>query len=81
MARHRLGKLAAWLVWHIWQQESRLPHSHQSKTACHLYPSCSEFAAQALERHGIIEGVSLTINRVRRCRSIDAEAEQVIDFP
>jgi putative membrane protein insertion efficiency factor len=35
--------------------------------ACRFAPSCSAFAAQAIERHGAREGIVLAMRRVVRC--------------
>jgi len=35
--------------------------------ACRFYPSCSEYAAQAIEKHGIARGVLLALARLARC--------------
>ncbi len=35
--------------------------------ACRYLPTCSEFAAEALKRHGIIRGGYLSIKRIIRC--------------
>ncbi len=34
---------------------------------CRFYPSCSEYALQALTRYGAIKGSALAIWRVLRC--------------
>jgi putative membrane protein insertion efficiency factor len=34
---------------------------------CRFHPSCSEYAAQALTRHGALRGTSLTVRRLLRC--------------
>ncbi|MCC6197821.1 MAG: membrane protein insertion efficiency factor YidD [Burkholderiales bacterium] len=34
---------------------------------CRFYPSCSDYAREAVERHGALRGVWLTIRRVGRC--------------
>lgn len=34
--------------------------------ACRFYPSCSEYAAQAIEKHGM-RGIVLAIARLARC--------------
>lgn len=34
---------------------------------CRFYPSCSEYAAEALQRHGAVHGVALAARRVARC--------------
>jgi len=34
---------------------------------CRYVPSCSEYAAQALTRHGLVRGTWLSMARVLRC--------------
>jgi putative membrane protein insertion efficiency factor len=34
---------------------------------CRFYPSCSDYAREAIERHGAIRGTWLAIKRVARC--------------
>ena len=36
--------------------------------ACRFYPSCSEYALEALERHGCWRGMYLIVRRLVRCR-------------
>ena len=36
--------------------------------ACRFHPSCSEYAAQALRRHGALRGGSLAVKRLIRCQ-------------
>jgi putative membrane protein insertion efficiency factor len=38
--------------------------------ACRFYPSCSLYAAQAVERHGVIKGVWLGVRRLSRCNPL-----------
>ena len=35
--------------------------------ACRFYPSCSNYAIEAIERYGAIKGSWLTIKRICRC--------------
>lgn len=35
---------------------------------CRFTPNCSNYAAEALEKHGIYEGLKLAIKRLFRCR-------------
>lgn len=34
---------------------------------CRFTPTCSEYAAQALARHGAVRGLGLTVRRLGRC--------------
>ncbi|HEY3178501.1 MAG TPA: membrane protein insertion efficiency factor YidD [Casimicrobiaceae bacterium] len=34
---------------------------------CRFYPSCSDYATEAIERHGALQGLWLTIRRVAKC--------------
>jgi uncharacterized protein len=34
---------------------------------CRFYPSCSNYAAEAIARHGVLRGVALAAWRVARC--------------
>jgi len=35
---------------------------------CRFQPTCSEYALVALDRHGAIRGLWLTVRRILRCR-------------
>jgi hypothetical protein len=35
--------------------------------ACRFVPSCSEYAAEAIEKHGPLRGVFLAMRRIVRC--------------
>ena len=34
---------------------------------CRFYPSCSEYACEAIERHGVLKGAWLASRRVLHC--------------
>lgn len=34
---------------------------------CRFYPSCSHYAIEALETHGVLRGLWLTVRRIGRC--------------
>ena len=38
--------------------------------ACRYYPSCSAYAAQAIEKHGFLYGSSLAVKRILRCHPL-----------
>ena len=41
-------------------------------SACKFYPSCSHYAAEAIERHGARRGLRLAAARLCRCRPFTA---------
>lgn len=34
---------------------------------CRFYPSCSSYAIEAIEMHGVLRGVALALKRVTKC--------------
>lgn len=53
---------------------TRLVRSYQVNVAdqrtrfvCHMTPSCSAYAMEAVSRHGVVRGGLLTVRRLRRC--------------
>jgi len=39
---------------------------------CRFYPSCSEYAIEAIEKHGVLKGILKSIKRVLRCHPFSA---------
>jgi len=37
---------------------------------CRFYPTCSHYAAEALEKHGSLTGIYLTVRRIFRCHPL-----------
>ena len=35
--------------------------------ACRFYPTCSQYAAEAIEKHGVLRGGILAAKRLARC--------------
>jgi putative membrane protein insertion efficiency factor len=35
--------------------------------ACRFHPSCSDYAIEAIEQHGLVRGAWLALRRVARC--------------
>jgi putative membrane protein insertion efficiency factor len=48
-----------------WYQRDVSAHRPAS---CRFTPSCSQYAAEAIERHGTVRGVALAARRLTRCR-------------
>lgn len=38
--------------------------------ACRFYPTCSEYAAQAIAKHGIVRGGILAAKRLAKCNPL-----------
>jgi uncharacterized protein len=57
-----MRRLVLGLIWLYRHTASRwLP------SACRFHPSCSEYARQAITRHGLSRGGVLAIRRIARC--------------
>ncbi|MCG8325451.1 MAG: membrane protein insertion efficiency factor YidD [Thiotrichales bacterium] len=37
---------------------------------CRFYPSCSEYALQAVRKHGALKGLFLSVKRIGRCHPL-----------
>ncbi|HYM12197.1 MAG TPA: membrane protein insertion efficiency factor YidD [Bryobacterales bacterium] len=38
--------------------------------SCRFYPSCADYARQAVERHGALRGLRLAVWRLLRCQPL-----------
>lgn len=41
-------------------------------SSCRFYPSCSEYALDALKKYGLIKGLWLALKRIARCHPLNA---------
>ncbi len=41
-------------------------------SSCRFYPSCSEYAIDALKKYGLLKGSWLTLKRIARCHPLSA---------
>ncbi|MGQ9477684.1 MAG: membrane protein insertion efficiency factor YidD [Candidatus Bipolaricaulia bacterium] len=62
MVLRRLAVLP--LVLYQWLLSPLLPQS------CRFYPSCSEYARQAILKHGLLKGGWLALKRLARCHPL-----------
>lgn len=54
--------LLQWLI-----RAYRLAVSPLLGNRCRFFPSCSEYAHEALEKHGLVRGTWLGMRRISRC--------------
>ena len=77
--RNYLGEVAALLVREVWQRRVGPRYNAGTGTLCRFHPSCSEYAAAALSKYGLLRGARLAVNRLRRCNP--ANLDSCIDYP
>jgi hypothetical protein len=41
-------------------------------SSCRFYPSCSDYAIDALKKYGLLRGSWLTLKRIARCHPLSA---------
>lgn len=49
-----------------WYQRHISPYKPGGRT-CRFYPTCSEYAAQAIEKYGVLRGVVMAGKRILKC--------------
>ncbi len=67
------------LIRKIWQGNIGYHIKKKKNIVCRFYPSCSEYAILALEKYGLIKGVKLSVDRIKRCNP--SNTDTCIDFP
>lgn len=67
------------LIRKIWQGDIGYRIKKKKTIVCRFYPSCSEYAILALEKYGLIKGVKLSVDRIKRCNP--SNTDTCIDFP
>jgi putative membrane protein insertion efficiency factor len=49
--------------------------------SCRFVPSCSAYAVEAVQRHGVVAGSWLTLRRLARCRPLAAHGFDPVPAP
>ena len=50
-----------------WYQKYISSYLSSKNINCKYYPTCSEYAKQAIEKYGVIKGIFLSIKRILKC--------------
>ena len=48
---------------------------------CRFYPSCSNYAIDAVETHGALRGIGLAMRRLTRCRPLGPHGVDLVPEP
>jgi putative membrane protein insertion efficiency factor len=48
---------------------------------CRFYPSCSHYAGEAIEVHGVWRGTALALRRLSRCRPLGPHGVDLVPMP
>jgi len=48
---------------------------------CRFYPSCSNYAVEAIEVHGVAKGSLLALRRIIRCRPLGPHGVDLVPIP
>jgi uncharacterized protein len=49
--------------------------------SCRFLPSCADYAAEAIERHGVVQGGWLAVRRLARCQPLCAAGHDPVPSP
>lgn len=67
-----MRSVALWLI-RLYQRSARW-----RPPVCRFTPTCSEFAAQAIERYGLLKGIALGLWRILRCNPFHPGGEDPV---
>jgi putative membrane protein insertion efficiency factor len=69
-----LNKMAVLLAIRFYQKTLSFDHGPLAKYVpfwgCRFYPSCSEYAYQAVAKYGVLRGCLLGLKRISRCHPL-----------
>ena len=74
-----ITNLSVWLIQNMWQKFIGPIYNKKRRIICRFYPTCSEYTVLALNKYGLIKGISLTTNRLKRCTVENTDS--CIDYP
>ncbi|HZZ99584.1 MAG TPA: membrane protein insertion efficiency factor YidD [Candidatus Paceibacterota bacterium] len=60
-----LKSIQAYQAFNAWLRQAQVPGL--AYTNCRYYPSCSEYATLAVQRHGVGRGLFKSLVRILRC--------------
>ena len=60
-----------------WYQQARAGRP----TPCRFWPTCSHYAVEAIETHGSLRGLGLTLRRLIRCRPFGPSGVDPVPAP
>ncbi|MBL7200326.1 MAG: membrane protein insertion efficiency factor YidD [Anaerolineae bacterium] len=63
---HEMKNVALWLI-RLYQNTI----SRALPSTCRFIPSCSEYARQAISKHGLLQGGWLALRRITRCHPLN----------
>ena len=63
-----LKKMSRLFVWFICAYQKLI--SPLVGPSCRFHPTCSEYAKEAIERHGVFRGIWLTLKRISKCHPL-----------
>lgn len=72
-------RLSIWLIKNVWQKSLGVCYNKKRRIICRFYPTCSEYAVLALNKYGLVKGISSSINRLKRCTVENTDS--CIDYP
>jgi len=72
-------KLTVWLINNLWKKRLGCYYNKKNHIICRFYPTCSDYAIVALNKHGFFKGIKTTMQRIGRCTSTNTES--CYDYP
>ena len=78
LVQNKVSSAAKPLIWAI-SGYQRLTSGRPSP--CRFYPSCSNYAIEAIATHGALRGLGLSLRRLSRCRPLGPHGVDLVPEP